>query len=105
MHIELPSEEDAKFLGSRSVAIKGIFEPWGAGATCEECLEAAKVFPLLPPSTFPSAAAAAAVPCGQAVVARRQGGRVPRVRELRMSAQQRGVCTGLPSCLEGALPG
>ncbi len=57
MHIELPSEEDAKFLGSRSVAIKGIFEPWGAGATCEECLEAAKVavpsfFPPLP--RFPS---------------------------------------------------
>jgi hypothetical protein len=28
MYVELPSEEDAKFLGSRSVSIKGIFEPW-----------------------------------------------------------------------------
>jgi hypothetical protein len=43
MEIDLPTVEDAKFLGSRSVSIKGIFEPWGSGSTCEECLQAAKV--------------------------------------------------------------
>ena len=43
MEIDLPTEEDARFLGSRSVSIKGIFEPWGSGSTCEECLQAAKV--------------------------------------------------------------
>lgn len=43
MEIDLPTEEDARFLGSRSVSVKGIFEPWGSGATCEECLQAAKV--------------------------------------------------------------
>ena len=43
MEIELPSEEDAVFLGSRSVSIKGIFEPWGSGASVEECLDSAKV--------------------------------------------------------------
>ena len=45
MEIDLPTEEDAVFLGSRSVGIKGIFEPWGAGASVEECLEACRAFP------------------------------------------------------------
>ena len=78
MHIELPSEEDAKFLGSRSVAIKGIFEPWGAGATCEECLEAAKVsvpFPPLPPdSHLPPLQRRAARPGRRRAPAGRSGG-------------------------------
>jgi tRNA (guanine10-N2)-methyltransferase len=45
MEIELPTEDDAKFLGSRSVSIKGIFEPWGSGSTCDECLAACKAYP------------------------------------------------------------
>ena len=44
MEIDLPSEDDAKFLGSRSVSIKGIFEPWGSGVSCEQCLESAKAY-------------------------------------------------------------
>jgi hypothetical protein len=54
MEIDLPTEEDARFLGSRSVSIKGIFEPWGSGATCEECLQAVKVLqPVVPVGALP----------------------------------------------------
>nr|CAG4707994.1 unnamed protein product [Naegleria fowleri] len=37
--IELPSEEDAKKLVSRSVLIQGIYEVWGVASTPEECVQ------------------------------------------------------------------
>ncbi|KAJ1490433.1 hypothetical protein T484DRAFT_1777128 [Baffinella frigidus] len=45
MEIDLPSEDVARDVASRAIGIKGIFEPWGSGATAEDCLESIGTYP------------------------------------------------------------
>ena len=45
MEVDLPTEADARFLASRSITLKGIFEPWGTETSDDACLEAASAYP------------------------------------------------------------
>mmetsp|Transcript_24031 Transcript_24031/g.33078 ORF Transcript_24031/g.33078 Transcript_24031/m.33078 type:complete len:476 (+) Transcript_24031:158-1585(+) len=45
-YINLPSEEHARQIASRSCLVKGIYEVWGEGATLDEMLTACQSFPL-----------------------------------------------------------
>ena len=45
MEIDLPNEDVARDVAARAIGIKGIFEPWGSGATAQECLESIEAYP------------------------------------------------------------
>ena len=43
--VDLPSEDVAKSVAERAICIKGIFEPWGCGATADECWQQVAQYP------------------------------------------------------------
>jgi len=46
MEVDLQCDDDAAFIASRAVSIRGIFAPWGTGTSETQCLEDVCEYPL-----------------------------------------------------------
>lgn len=45
MEVDLQCDDDAAFIASRAVSIRGIFAPWGTGTSETQCLEDVREYP------------------------------------------------------------